>query len=45
MRAQSTSAGMTSRMSSRESWLDEKDRERRTIQQKKFDAMSDEMTE
>ncbi len=45
MRAQSTSAGMTGRMASREAWLDEKDRERRTIQQKKFDAMSDEMTE
>ena len=45
MRAQSASAGMTERMPSREAWLDEKDRERQTIQQKKFDAMSDGTTE
>jgi hypothetical protein len=32
-------------MSSREAWLDEKDRERRTIQQKKFDSMKDDITE
>tara|TARA_E500000081_G_C5994102_1_gene288154 strand:+ start:136 stop:693 length:558 start_codon:yes stop_codon:yes gene_type:complete len=45
MRAQSTSAGMSSRMASREAWLDEKDRERRTIQQKKFDSMAEDITE
>ena len=45
MRSQSTSAGMGNRMSTRESWLDEKDRERRTIQQKKFDSMTEDITE
>ena len=45
MRGQSNSAGMTNRMSSREAWLGEKDRERRTIQQKKFDSMAEDITE
>jgi hypothetical protein len=45
MRAQSASAGMMERMPSREAWLDEKDRERRTIQQKKFDSVAEDITE
>ena len=45
MRAKSNSAGMSERMPSREAWLSEKDRERRTIQQKKFDSMSEDITE
>ncbi|MDP6906345.1 MAG: hypothetical protein QF440_02895 [Candidatus Thalassarchaeaceae archaeon] len=45
MRAQSTSAGTEHRMPSREAWLNEKDRERRTIQQNKFNSLNEDITE
>jgi hypothetical protein len=45
MRAQSKSAGNQIRMPSREAWLGERDRERRSIQKMKVDSVLDEMTE
>ena len=45
MRGGATSAGTSNLMSSRDSWLQKQDEERRTIQQKKIDSMTEDITE